>query len=229
MAERSMRRELRHARGLDNLRHAVKARLRRQAVDLAHDYGHVERVWRNVNAVARHAMNEEGWELDGDVLEAATLLHDIGRGFEMPREEHAEASARLAEEMLRNEGLADLVWPVCEVILSHPFKGNRSPNSPEGKVFRDADALDALGALGIARALLTGAARGTPSLYDLADPLGTERELDDTAFVLDHFPIKLFAIVDRMNTAWGKAEAARRTKVVRGFYEALIREATGTR
>jgi uncharacterized protein len=220
-----MRRELRHERGLENLRARVRSRLRRQAADLAHDQTHLDRVWRNVRQLAAHEEARLGLELDGDLLEAATLLHDVGRGAEQTRETTSEASARIAEELLRLEGLPDLVWPVCEMVLSHGHGDDREPSSAEAKVLADADALDALGAIGIARAFLTGAANGIPGLYHPTDPGASDRPLDENAWVIDGFPAKLLHLAERMHTESGRAEAARRTRVMRGFYEALVRDA----
>ena len=219
-----MKRDSKHRAGLQNLRSMVRIRMRRQASDLAHDFSHVERTWRNARKIAQHAIQEESWTIDGDVLEAAVLLHVIGRGSERMDEHPAEASARVAEELLRSENMPDLVWPVCEVIITFDPEYGRDAETGEAMVLRDAYNLDALGAIGVTRSILTAARRAVPALYDLDDPLARERGLDDGAYVFDVFPRKLFTLQEGMHTAFSRMEAERRTRVVRAFYEAVLRE-----
>lgn len=219
-----MRREREHAAGLASLWQLVRSRSNRNQADLAHDFQHLRRVWRNALDIATRDAPREEWSVDLDVLEAACALHDIGRGHEHGTEHHAETSARLADELLRVRGLDDLVWPVCEAILSHSSSQKREPASTEAAILRDADRLDALGAIGVARALLSGAHRGTPSLYSPEDPGARERQHDDRSWVMDHFPAKLFTLEEGMCTPTGKREARRRAGLVRAFHEALVLE-----
>lgn len=215
-------RDPKRSQPLKNLRQSVRIRMRRQAADLSHDFSHITRVWRNVGLIAAESIPAYGWTVDGDVLEAAVYLHEIGRGAELGSETSNDASARLAEEMLRTEGLADLVWPVGETIVSNT--ASRSPVSPESKLLRDADSLEELGAIGVARAFISGASQATPSFYDTEDPAAKSRALDDSAFLIDQFPSRLFGIADSMQTDFGRKEADRRIKVLRAFYIALLKE-----
>lgn len=215
-------RDARHAPAIERLRRIVRSRMRRQAAGLAYDYAHVERVWNTALRIAADEVRRGGKAPDGDVLECAVLLHEIGRGGEQPGEDHAMASVRTAEELLRNEDLADLVWPVCETILVH--LSGRAPETPETRILHDADALDDLGAIGVARALLDAATTGVPSLFDADDPFGRGRALDEAAWVLDRFPARLFKLATRMQTAWAGEEAARRARTVKAFYLAVLRE-----
>ncbi|MFZ5787077.1 MAG: phosphohydrolase, partial [Acidobacteriota bacterium] len=98
-------------------------------------------------------------------------------------------------------------------------------------VLQDADRLDAIGALGVARSFATAgamAARGVPlRLYDPGDPLGRERPLDDRRNALDHFRVKLLGLAAGMHTEPARREAAARHRLMEAFLEAFDREASG--
>ncbi len=224
MSDDVFQRNPNHAASLERLRRTVRIRMKRQAFDLAHDFGHIQRVWRNAQLVGSRCASDDGWTVDGDIVEAACLLHEIGRGAERRGEHHSDTSARIADGMLRNEGLGDLVWPVAETIISH-MGGGRTPDTPEGRVLRDADLLEELGAIGVARVLLTGATHATPALYEPNDPRAHDRPLDDGAYLLDRFPRRLFGIVTQMETPFGRVEAEWRTTILRAYYNAFLREA----
>ena len=81
---------------------------------------------------------------------------------------------------------------------------------------QDADRLEAVGAIGIARCFLTGGSMGTP-LYDPSDPFAINRELDDRSYTLDHFYCKLLGLADTMKTEAGKTEANKRTDYIKAF------------
>ena len=93
----------------------------------------------------------------------------------------------------------------------------------EAGVVQDADRLDALGAIGITRCLLTGGSMGS-GIYHPDDPFCSERTPDDKAWMVDHFYAKLFRLPATMQTAAGKAEAERRVAMMEAFLEALGRE-----
>lgn len=88
---------------------------------------------------------------------------------------------------------------------------------------QDADRLDALGAIGIARFWVTVAYTGG-ALYQADDPLGERRELDDRAYALDHIDKKLLRLPEQMNTVAGRAEALERAAYVRAYRDVLLRE-----
>ena len=91
---------------------------------------------------------------------------------------------------------------------------------------QDADRLDAIGAIGIARCFALGGEMGTP-FYDLDEPFPAERPADDSAFVVDHFYVKLLHLADLMTTAAGRTEAAGRTAFMEDFLAQLRAEIDG--
>ena len=97
------------------------------------------------------------------------------------------------------------------------------PNTLEAAIVQDADRLDALGAIGIARLWVTGVALGG-QLYAADDPAGHQRELDDRHYGLDHIERKLLRSPDTMNTAAGKREAERRAAFVAAYRAEFLRE-----
>lgn len=198
--------------------------MRRQAADLSNDYGHIQRVWLNAERIAKASAKDEGWEIDGDALEAACLLHEIGRGHERRGESTSESCARMGEEMLRSEGLRELVWPVCEAIMTHVDR-TRTPESPEAQILRDADNLEDLGAIGLARTIAQAVTVATPLFYDPDDPTAAERPLDPATHILDRLPAMHFPLIQDMHTPMGKREGARLGRVLVAYYKAFLREA----
>lgn len=105
---------------------------------------------------------------------------------------------------------------VAHAIEAHSFSAGIAPQTLEAQVVQDADRLDALGAVGLARTLMLGAAMGRP-LYHPDEPFPIERPADDMTASIDHFYTKLLHLADRMHTAAGRAEAAQRTAFLRAF------------
>ncbi len=213
-----------HVAGLRDLQRTVRVRLRRQAANLAHDFSHVERVRINARRLAEQLIAVEDVTVDGDVVSAACLLHEIGRGAERRGETALDATLRIAEEMLRHDGLGDLVFPVLAALAQHLTAG-REPTSPEARILHDADMLEELGAIGLARTLVEGLFAATPLLYDAADPLAENRTLDDSTHLLDRLPARHFNLAEGFATPWGREEAGRRTRVLAAYYKAFFREA----
>src|ERR1700735_3335401 len=142
--------------------------------DAAHDISHLERVWRNAKSI----QTEEGGELE--LLAASVLLHDC---VQVPKNSPQRASAsRLAAAEARS-CLVRLQWTehrihvVAEAIESHSYSAGIEPTSLEGKILQDADRLDAIGLMGVARCFYTAGRMGS-ELYDSGDPRGQVRALD---------------------------------------------------
>jgi uncharacterized protein len=182
---------------------------RSSLTDVAHDLAHVCRVVSNAKRLA--ASEDARMEI---VLPAA-WLHDCATvAKDSPLRRTASAlAARTADDFLRDSGyLAGLIPDVRHAIEAHIFSANMTPRTREAMVVQDADRLDALGAVGIARCLVLGGVMGRP-LYDPDEPIPDARTPDDAANVLDHFYVKLLHISSTMTTAAGQVEACRRTEL----------------
>jgi uncharacterized protein len=172
--------------------------------DGSHDTSHLQRVWKNAAAI--HA--EEGG--DAQVLFAATLLHDcVAVEKNSPlRAQASRLSADKAAGVLRSLG-----WPHAQVeaaahaIAAHSFSAGIAPATLEAQTLQDADRLDAIGMLGVARCFYVAGRLGR-ALYDPADPHAAQRPLDDTRYTLDHFHTKLLKLSSGFQTATGARMAA---------------------
>ncbi len=196
------------------LHHAV------QEEDGAHDIAHIMRVFHN----ALRIQAQEGG--DGEILAAAVLLHDcVSLAKNHP--ERAQSS-RLASEKA-SDILAGLNWPparieaVAHAILTHSFSAGHAPQTLEAKILQDADRLDSLGAIGIARTFYTAGRMGS-KLYEPADPKGEHRALDDKAFSLDHFETKLLRLADGFQTPTGRHLAGERHQRLAQFRDLFLDE-----
>ncbi|MDX1381797.1 MAG: hypothetical protein R3233_11780, partial [Xanthomonadales bacterium] len=118
---------------------------------------------------------------------------------------------------------ADTRAAIAHAIEAHSFSAGIEPRTIEARVVQDADRLDALGAVGIARWMMVGGVLGHP-LYDPDDPFAEDREPDDTRWSLDHWQVKLSRLPGTMQTETGRAEAERRAAVMRDYLDALRRE-----
>jgi uncharacterized protein len=121
-----------------------------------------------------------------------------------------------------------LLGEIHHAIEAHSFSAAVRPRSLEARIVQDADRLEALGAIGIARCLLTGGNMGTP-LYDPDDPFCDARDPDDRKYTLDHFYTKLFKLPGTMQTRAGRAEANRRVDYMRDFLAELAGEIANSR
>ena len=118
---------------------------------------------------------------------------------------------------------SDEITIVCDAISEHSFSQKKIPKTIEGKILQDADRLDALGAIGIARVFATGGSLRRP-FYNLDDPFCKKRIPDDQTWTLDHFFEKLLKLEFLMNTNSGKIEAKKRTKILKDFLKQLKHE-----
>lgn len=190
--------------------------------DGSHDIGHLARVWANARKI--HA-SEGG---DGRILCAATLLHDC-ISLEKNAPNRAEGSRLAADKA--SVVLADLGWTDVDIdqvrhaILAHSFSANITPTTIEAQTLQDADRLDAIGLVGVARCFYVAGRMGS-GLYDPADPMADERELDDKAFALDHFETKLLKLASGFQTATGAAMAQARHAQLLAFRDGLLAEVT---
>lgn len=191
--------------------------------DPAHDLAHIRRVVANARLLAE----AEGAELA--VVLPAAWLHDC---VVLPKDsEQRSLASRMAAEkagdFLRQSGYpADLIPAIEHAIAAHSFSAGIAPRTLEARVVQDADRLDALGAIGMARTLLLGGFMGKP-LYDIAEPIPRARRPDDRENVIDHFYVKLLKLAGEMHTPAGRREGERRTGLMRLYLEELERELAG--
>ncbi|MBW2524937.1 MAG: HD domain-containing protein [Deltaproteobacteria bacterium] len=207
---------------LDRLRGQARSRA---GSDPAHDWLHVRRVEHGAERIAR----AEGARVD--VVCAAAVLHEL---FSYPKghpDSHlsGQRCAEQAAELMRAEGMdEENVLAVAECIRVHPFSAGIVPQQLEAQVLQDADRLDAIGAIGVARCFATCAQMGRP-FYAEEDPLARGRPHDDKRFGLDHFHLKLLRLAEQMHTATGRVLAAERHGFLEVFLEQLGREIGASR
>ncbi|MGB3384146.1 MAG: HD domain-containing protein [Marinomonas sp.] len=188
--------------------------------DVAHDIHHIERVVR----VAKKLALEEAAEWA--IVVPAAWLHDC---FSVPKNhpDRAKASTIAADKAV--EFLSDIGYPsqyhaaIHHAIRAHSFSANVSPETLEAKIVQDADRLDALGAIGVARCMQVSGALGR-RLYSLNDPFCEQRQADDVTFSIDHFYKKLFHIADTLNTSAARKEGKSRENFMRDFLRQLAEE-----
>ncbi|MGE3800269.1 MAG: HD domain-containing protein [Candidatus Kapaibacterium sp.] len=188
--------------------------------DLSHGIDHIERVVASTKRIGE----SEGAR--PEITIPAAWLHDCVM-VEKNSPERSRASRLAAEKgrefLVEKRYPGELIGPICHAIEAHSFSAGIPPQTIEAKVVQDADRLDALGAVGLARCLMTGERMGIP-LYKADDPFCTEREPDDSKSAIDHFYVKLFTLPETMQTEAGKSEAIRRAKFLEEFLDELRRE-----
>jgi len=189
--------------------------------DAAHDLAHADRVWTNAQMVA-----DGEAPCDMIVLLAACYFHDlVTLPKDNPDRAHASAmSAQAAAPVLRELGLSDdQIANACHAIAAHSFSANIPPETLEAKILQDADRIEALGAIGIARCFATTGVLGGALFHGL-DPFGIDRPLNDKAYAVDHFKIKLLRLPETMQTESGRNLATNRANVLRDFLDQLASE-----
>ena len=193
-----------------------------------HDWFHIERVRNTALAIAR----EEGADLF--VVELAALLHDVA-DWKFAGGDH-EAGPRAARKWMESIGVERMtVEQVCEIIAGLSFKGAgvATPmRSLEGQIVQDADRLDALGAIGIARTFAYGGHKGQAMHDPAIQPqmhASFEAYKSNVGTTINHFYEKLLLLKDRMNTATGKRLAAERHQFMERFLEQFLAEWRGER
>src|SRR5438874_2257530 len=191
--------------------------LEEAAGDPAHDEGHVRRVVANARMLA------EKERADLAVVLPAAWLHDcVFVAKNSPQRSSASLlAAERAAKWLRSKAYPAQYIPAIEhAILAHSFSARVTPETLEAKVVQDADRLEALGAVGIARTLITGGANGTP-FYNFSEPFPITRVADDRTSIIDHFFTKLLTLAETMQTASGRAAAQQRAQLLKQFLTQL--------
>lgn len=193
-----------------------------------HDWWHIQRVWSNTKLILQTE------EADVLVCELTGLLHDIADSKFHDGDE--TIGPRIAGEFLQTVGLdVERIEQVQAIILNMSFKaslGERSFHSKELEIVQDADRLDAIGAIGIARAFTYGGFKNR-EIYNPGIPveqhLTKEAYKNTTAPTINHFYEKLLLLKDKMNTATGKKIAEGRHHFMEDFLQQFYGEWNGER
>ncbi len=186
----------------------------------AHDFLHIQRVTTNAQRIA----TAEGADLN--VVTAAAILHElVNLPKDHPRSsESGDMCADAAEGLLAGLGWPPhRVKPVCLCIRDHAWSKGAAPSSLEVAVLQDADRLDAIGAIGVARCMATSGELSR-RLYNDEDPFCVTRAPDDRDNGLDHFFRKLLHIEAKLNTEEGRRMARERTAFLHQFISQLRTE-----
>lgn len=190
----------------------------RSSADPAHDLAHVRRVAQSARAIA---IAERA---DPEVCVSAALLHEL---FSYPKNHPDSAhSGEICAEHARRELFvrgtdAELTDQICYAIAVHPFSRGIVPATLAAKILQDADRLDALGAIGIARCFATAGLLGHP-FYANEDPFCAQRQPE--LYAVDHFYAKLLKLPNRLHTAAARAIAVERLALMHAFLAQLARE-----
>jgi len=192
-----------------------------QGTDGAHDTNHLHRVWRNASLLL-----DDYPDADALVVLAGCYLHDLVNLAKNDPERHL-ASRKAA--LLASRQLAELDFPpnklaaVAHAIESHSFSAGIRPETIEAKIVQDADRLDALGAVGLARLFYT-AGRMDSALAHPDDPMALHRDLNDKRYALDHIDTKLATLPGKMQTAAGRRLGEARMQELIAFRDNFIAE-----
>jgi len=193
-----------------------------------HDWFHIERVWKNAMLIAK----EE--ECDMELVQLAAPLHDIADSKFHGGDE--EIGPKTAANWLRSQNYPqDRINRITSIIRAISYKGGANEHedhSIEFHIVQDADRLDAIGAIGIARTFNYGGFKNR-GIYDpsIAPNLNMTKEQykKSTAPTINHFYEKLLLLKDLMNTESGKRIAEQRHRYMQGFLDQFYQEWNGQR
>lgn len=192
-----------------------------QGMDGAHDTNHLHRVWRNASLLL-----DDHPEADALVVLAGCYLHDL---VNLPKNHPERHLASRKAALLASRQLAELDFPpnklaaVAHAIESHSFSAGIRAETIEARIVQDADRLDALGAVGLARLFYT-AGRMDSALAHPDDPMALHRDLNDKAYALDHIDTKLATLPGKMQTAAGRRLGEARMQELIAFRDNFIAE-----
>ena len=192
-----------------------------QGHDGAHDTNHLHRVWRNATLLL-----DDYPEADALIVLAGCYLHDL---VNLPKNDPERHLASRKAALLASRQLAELGFPqnklaaVAHAVESHSFSAGIRPETIEAKIVQDADRLDALGAVGLARLFYTAGRMGT-ALAHADDPMALHRDLNDKAYALDHIDVKLATLPGTMQTAAGRALGQQRLQQLLAFRDSFVAE-----
>lgn len=192
-----------------------------------HDWWHINRVRNNAKRIAEGEL-----ESDAFVVELAALLHDIADW--KFHDGDLQRGAVVTREWLSKQNVDEkTIARVADIVEKVSFKGAKVPDSMtslEGKIVQDADRLDAIGAIGVARTFAYGG-HANRAMYDPNDPPvphdSFEAYKNSKGHTINHFYEKLLLLTDRMNTATAKRMATKRHEYMEKFLEQFFAEWEG--
>jgi len=188
--------------------------------DPAHDIKHIERV---VNTAKKIAEKENG---DLNIIVPAAWLHDcINVPKDSPdRDKGSLFSANKAIEVLKKLNYPEKFFKeIHHAIHAHSYSANIETKTLSAKILQDADRLDAIGAIGVARCIAYSTSKNK-ELYSYEDPFCENREPNEIDFAVDHFYTKLLKLKEKMNTREGLNIALKREQFMLSFLDNLKRE-----
>jgi uncharacterized protein len=205
----------------------AEARRHYAGADAVHDFDHVLRVL----VLAERIGQEEGADLE--IVRAAALLHDVGRAqADAEGLDHAAFAADRAREILAGQPAAK-VEAVARAIAAHRFRAGPQPATLEAQVLFDADKLDAIGAVGVARAFAYGGAHGQRlwAPVETVDMACWTEEGDDphNHTPVHEFVVKLSRLKDQLFTPTGRSIAEERHAYLVAFFRRFDAEVRGER
>jgi uncharacterized protein len=223
---------------MDNKLQKIKQIVKKELSSSHHDIEHIERVYNLCLHLAKYEYN-----VDLEILKPAALLHDIARFREFQDKtgkiEHATVGAEMAEEVLKTLGYSrEKIEQIKHCIIVHRYRRNRKPRTTEAKIIFDADKLDALGAVGVARAFMM-AGHYNQKIYSdisieeyLRDNIFGEKTEGHLKDISKHTPnieyeLKFKHIPQRLYTAKAKAISKERLQFMENFFERLKMEISG--
>lgn len=193
--------------------------------DGSHDFSHFQRVWKT----AWQIIDQESVSVNPLVVLAACYFHDI---VVLPKDHPQRSQASSLAAVKTRTCLEQMEFPhelidnVCHCVESHSYSAGIRPETVEAKVVQDADRMEALGAIGVARVFYTSGLLRR-KMFDPEDPLAEHRELDDREYALDHFQVKLLKLSETMQTSAGRRMAERNTDYLREYMGKLLKELDG--
>lgn len=193
-----------------------------------HDWWHIYRVWNNARYIASQ---EEG--ADQLIVELAALLHDIGDHKFHDGDE--TVGPRMVRSWLQEQQLDEaLIQTVCDIVEKLSYKGAGTSSAMptlEGRIVQDADRLDAIGAIGIARTFAYGGHKNRELYNPAISPVLHDNFAaykSSTAPTINHFYEKLLLLKDRMHTPTARAMAEKRHTYMEAFLEQFYAEWNAT-
>jgi uncharacterized protein len=198
-----------------------KARQHYEGADAVHDFDHVLRVL----ALAERLAVEEGADLE--VVRTAALLHDVARGWgDRMITDHAQEGAEFARCLLEGQP-PERVEAVAHAIAAHRFRSGPAPQTLEARILHDADKLDAIGAIGVARAFAYGGHEGQRLWAEVPPNYEEDPETRPEHTPVHEYQMKLAKIRDRLLTRSARELADRRHSFMVAFFEQLEQEVRG--